>query len=57
VQGAHAVVAPVFAEGHRILGSIGISMPTFRASPEKDARSLKLILTEARRLSVVLGDT
>jgi IclR family acetate operon transcriptional repressor len=57
VQGAHAVVAPVFAEGHRILGSIGISMPVFRASPEKDARSLKLIVPEARRLSVVLGDT
>jgi len=57
VEGAHAVVAPVFAEGHRILGSIGISMPVFRASDEKDARYLKLVLAEARRLSVVLGDT
>jgi DNA-binding IclR family transcriptional regulator len=57
VQGAHAVVAPVFAEGHRIMGSIGISMPVFRADPEKDAHSLKLIVPEARRLCVVLGDT
>jgi IclR family acetate operon transcriptional repressor len=57
VEGAHAVVAPVFAEGHRIFGSIGISMPVFRASPVKDADYLKLVLAEARRLSVVLGDT
>jgi hypothetical protein len=32
-------------------------MPVFRASPVKDADYLKLVLAEARRLSVVLGDT
>lgn len=56
VRGAHAIVAPVFAQGHQIMGSIGISMPVFRAERVKDETLARLVKAEARRLSFLLGD-
>jgi DNA-binding IclR family transcriptional regulator len=57
VRGAHAIVAPVFAQGHQIMGSVGISMPVLRAGRDKDTMLVAMVKAEASRLSILLGDT
>jgi DNA-binding IclR family transcriptional regulator len=55
LAGASSVAAPVFAANHTIVGSLALSVPTFRATDEWMGELGPLVREQARGLSLILG--
>jgi DNA-binding IclR family transcriptional regulator len=52
-EGAHSIAAPVMGHNERVIGCVGISMPSMRRDEKKIATLAGLVMEEARSLSAV----
>jgi len=54
-EGAIGLAAPIFGNDGRIFGDLCITIPEFRFNSRDESRLAKLLITQAQRLSVLLG--